>query len=151
LDVIFPYASIAPGQNWPAIREALGRFVEVESRTMPEGRSVVNLPAVPFPFEVVKASNQLRGAWFMRQSPSDDSLPQRLRALLIRKASKLRSYAEEGWRTVLLLESDDVALMNKEKLLDALRLAFPSSAPLLVDEVWYADTSIPNATRFFDL
>lgn len=151
LDVIFPYSGVTKGQDWTGMRAALEQFVEVEAGSLPEGRSQIDLAAVPFPFEVIKASNQMPGTWFMRRSPQDESFAQRLQSQVRCKAAKLCRYRAEGRRTVLLLESDDVALMSKEKLVAALRSAFPAGKPESLDEVWYADTSIPNAPRFFDL
>ena len=101
LGVIFPYSGVTQGQDWMGIRAALERFVEIEASGLPEGRSQIELAAVPFPFLVIKASNQMPGAWFMRQSPRDESLEQRLQAQVRRKAAKLCPYRAEGRRAVL--------------------------------------------------
>jgi hypothetical protein len=42
-------------------------------------------------------------------------------------------------RTVLLLDSGDIALMNIQKVVDAVRSNFPSGLPDGVDELWYAE------------
>lgn len=34
--------------------------------------------------------------------------------------------------------------MNEEKMLDAIRRAYPNGPPTGVDQVWYADTSIAS-------
>jgi len=48
------------------------------------------------------------------------------------------------------VENDDIALMNESKLLDAIRKAY-STGPLPgVDQIWYADTSIPSEIEFSD-
>jgi hypothetical protein len=51
----------------------------------------------------------------------------------------------------ILLDSGDTALMNVQKLVDAVRSNFPSGLPDGVDELWYADTSIPSALEFWDM
>ena len=50
--------------------------------------------------------------------------------------------------TILLIENDDIALMNEVKMLDAIRGAYPDGLPCGVDEIWFADTSIPKEPRF---
>ena len=74
-----------------------------------------------------------------------------MRDHLSRKASKLKPYKAEGFRTILLLESDDIALMDESIMLDGIRRAFSQKLPDGVDEIWYADTSIPEDIQFHDL
>jgi hypothetical protein len=105
----------------------------------------------PFAFDVNKASDRSPGAFFLRPTPEDSSLPARLRQQVRRKAAKLVRYAELGKRGVLLLESSDIALMNQSILVSALRLAFPTGLPSLVQELWYADTSAAGDPSFHGL
>ena len=73
-----------------------------------------------------------------------------MRAAFERKAAKLARYQGEGKTTVLLVKSDDIALMNEEKMLAAIQEAFPNGPPAGVSQVWYADTAIPSALEFRD-
>ena len=52
---------------------------------------------------------------------------------------------------MLLVESTDIALMNKQKMLDAIRGAYPEALPIGVDRLWYADTVFPDDIDFDDL
>jgi hypothetical protein len=40
--------------------------------------------------------------------------------------------------------------MNEQKMLDAIRQAYPDGLPSGVDRVWYADTAIPDDIHFND-
>ena len=68
-----------------------------------------------------------------------------------RKAEKLEPYRTRGKRTVLLLDSGDIALMSVDKLVAAIRARFQTGLPDGVDELWYADTSVPSVLEFCDI
>jgi hypothetical protein len=87
----------------------------------------------------------------MRIAPDDATLATRLAAQMKRKAKKLEPYRSDGKITVLLLDSGDIALMNEEKLKDAVVATFPQGLPDGVDELWYADTSVPAVLEFWDI
>ena len=83
--------------------------------------------------------------------PENSDFPKRLRVHLNRKAKKLIPYRENGFKTVLLVESDDIALMDGSIMLDGIREAFSQKLPDGVDQIWYADTSIPEEILFHNL
>ena len=88
--------------------------------------------------------------FFARYEPPDDTLPARIRTQFDRKAQKLAKYQSAGRITVLLVENADIALMNDQKMLEAIRRAYPIGLPIGVDELWYADTTIPDDIDFKD-
>ena len=96
----------------------------------------------------MKSSSRPAGLFFGRFEPADDTLPDRIRVAVERKARKLAPYRATGLTTVLLVESSDIALMHDGKMLEAIRMAFPRGIPSSVDRVWYADTSIPEDIAF---
>lgn len=51
---------------------------------------------------------------------------------------------------MLLIENDDLALMNEFRMLEAIQEAYPEGLPDGVDEIWYADTSIPTEIEFYN-
>jgi len=55
------------------------------------------------------------------------------------------------FETILLIESDDVALMDESIMLGGIRVAFSQKLPDGVDEFWYVDTSIPEKVLFYKL
>ena len=151
LTVTIEYDAVGNGQDWPEIRAALKTWVANEAPHLAEGVSLVENPrGVPFRLHVAKASERRPGVLFARYQPEDETLPARVKATFDRKAAKLAKYQEPGVMTVLLVESDDIALMNELKMIEAIRAAFPHSPPAGVDRVWYADTSIPSALEFRD-
>lgn len=152
LSITIEYDAIGKGQDWSAIREALRVWLINQTSGLPEGRSVVaGLPGIPFRLRIEKSRDLPPGVFFARSLPQDETLSLRVGQALDRKAVKLRRYQSSGRITVLLLESDDIALMNKLKMFEAIRAAFPSGLPAGVDQVWYADTSIPSELEFRDL
>jgi hypothetical protein len=152
LKITVQYDAVANGQDWAAIREAFKRWITIEAADLPDGAHILSdVQDIPFPFHVTKASDRPPGVFLARWQPEDDTLPGRIRDQFQRKANKLRRYLHPGVTTVLLIESDDIALMNESKLLAAVREAFPSGPPPGIDRVWCADTSIRDKFEFKDL
>ena len=150
LELTFPYEGVARGQDWVAMQMALEAWILAEGSRLPDGLRSVELDAVPFAFDAHKASDRHAGLFFLRHSPDDSSLADRLRQHVVRKAAKLTRYTDRGKRGVLLLESNDIALMNEARLVHALKVAFPRGLPRVVTELWYADTSVDGAPWFHD-
>ena len=40
--------------------------------------------------------------------------------------------------------------MNELKMRDAIQKAYPSSLPIGIDQIWFADTAIPDELEFID-
>ena len=151
LRVTLKYEAVMKGQNWPGIRQALKNWITTEAAKLEDGRHVLEgIPGMPFRLHVSKASDRAPGLYLSRLEPSDTTLPCRMRNLFNRKANKLAKYQGFGKKTVLLVENDDIALMNKEKMFDAIRKAYPDGPPEGVDQIWYADTSISSEIVFRD-
>ena len=151
LRLVFPYEGIKAGQAWDAIRDALRQWVTDVVPSLTDGRHTIGIPRVPFEVSITKESDRPPGLFCMRVAPPDDNLAERLGTLLSRKAAKLKPYRSAGRRTVLLVESGDIALMNAHKLAETIREAFTNGLPDGVDELWHADTSVPGALEFWDL
>jgi hypothetical protein len=146
--VTLPWGATRKGRDWNAIQDALRNFLADGAPTLPEGRPEVRgVPGIPFSFAVSKSRGPRPGVFFLRAEPEDDTLPGRMKDAFDH-ASKLARYRAPGTTTILLLESSDIALMNDERMMEPIEQAFPDSLPDWVDEVWYADTSIPGPARF---
>jgi hypothetical protein len=55
-----------------------------------------------------------------------------------------------GKKAVLLLESNDIALMSVHKLVDAFQVAFPT-LPTALDELWFVHHVDPPRLNIYDL
>ena len=149
LKITLEYDAVKKGQNWVEIRDAIKNWVTDEALHLKDGHHVLSdVPGVPFPLLVTKASDRRPAVIVGRAAPVDDTLPNRIREQFTRKASKLVKYPT--MTKILLVESEDGALMNEADMVIAISRAFPDGLPLGVDQVWYADTSIPDSIEFFD-
>ena len=150
LVLIFPYEGIQPGSDWSRITAALRAWIlnEAPKLSMGSYTTVGDIPDIPFEFRAVKRSSDRTGLLFGRFAPNDKTLPGRLRKQLDRKANKLSQYKNKGKTTILLVESDDIALMDDSRIWDGLRQAYPDGLPCGIDQVWFADTSIRDEILF---
>jgi len=152
LNITLEYEAITKGQDWASIRQALKNWIIDDAPRLDDGRHVLGgIHSIPFRLHVKKASDRPPGVFFSRFEPNDDTLPGRIHDLFERKAKKLSQYRSEGQTTMFLVESDDIALMNEIKLLDAIRKAYPEKPPTGIDQIWYADTTIPSQLEFMEL
>jgi hypothetical protein len=151
LNITLEYDAITIGQNWAAIRKALKTWIIEDSPHLPDGRRTLeDLPGIPFRLRVTKQSGRPPRIIFGRLAPEDKSLPGRICHQLDSKIKKLALYQRRGLITVLLIESDDIALINDVKMLGAIRSAYPQGLPPGIDRIYYLDTSIPTEMEFRD-
>lgn len=149
LRIILEYKAVTVGQDWAAVRLALKNWITKRTQLLTDGHHVLeDIPGVPFRLYVTKKSDRPAGVFLGRFDPGDDTLSDRIREQFDRKAKKLAKYPDNV--KILLVENDDIALMNEFKLLGAIRQAYPTGFPTGIDQVWYADTSIPYEIEFRD-
>ena len=156
LSINFYAGSITKGQDWKKIRQGFKNWIneEKDNPRLADGPHWINnIPGIPFPFHVIKEHDPSQGVRFSRLPPEDTYLPNRVRKLFDRKAKKLRKYQNPGKTTVLLVESNDIALMDVQgqMLLKAIREAYSFGLPVGVDKIWYVDTAdLPDWITFKD-
>lgn len=147
-----PYEGIQRGQDWNKIKKAFRLWISNEADKLSiASHNISEAPGIPFEFRATKRISSRSGLLFSRFAPEDRSFPNRLRSQLNRKADKLAPYKKQGKTTVILVESDDIALMDEAIMWDGLRSAYPDGLPSGVDEIWFADTSIPEEILFTDM
>lgn len=152
LILTFPYDGIQRGQDWPKMAAALRVWILNEAPKLPMGSSMkLNIPGIPFELHIMTRNSPRNGLVFGRFAPDIESLPSRLREHLDRKAGKLLRYKGEGRTTILLVESNDIALMNDSIMWDGLGQAYPAGPPSGVDQIWFTDTSIREEIIFTDM
>ena len=131
-------------KNLSAIQKAFEDFVVQNSRDWNDGgpHKFEDVQGVPFNFQVFKDSDLPSGVRFQRILPPNVDFSDRLFKQLESKRGKLVEYRKFGLTTVLLVESKDIALVdvNGQKVLNAIREAYPSGMPLGLDQMWYVDT-----------
>ena len=154
LTVTLEFDAIETGMDWNSIRDDLQKLIEDQVPCLEDGNHEITLPTstpVEFPIVLhVRKGSSPAIVGFSRFEPEDDTLTARVRSLLDRKATKLKKYQGPSTTTVLLVESDDIALMNELKMLGAVQDAYPDGVPHGVDEIWFADTSITVKPQFHD-
>ena len=149
LNITFPWDSVKPGQDWPIIRSSLYKWILKESPNCADGHCwVEDIQNIPFKFFIRKSSDRTPGLFFARFEPEDDSLSDRLSIQLQRKIKKLSLYKEQGKETILIVDSNDIALMNQWRMTEAVFTAFSEGFPKGLDQIWYADTTLPNNLIF---
>jgi len=146
------YEGVQRGQDWSKIRSTLREWILNESPKLAIGSHAVNdIFQIPFEFHATKRKSDRPGLLFFRFAPDIKMLPCRLREQLDPKAAKLSTYREVGKITILLVESNDIALMNDSIIWGGLRQAYPTGLPSGVDQIWFADTSIREEVVFTDM
>ena len=154
LTIALDFYAIGKGMDWSGIRADLKNWIVNHAPTLGNGTHEIVLPtSIPTEFPIVMrvwkgTAPSIVG--FLRIDPEDDTLPVRIGKLLHRKARKLRKHHGSSGTTILLVENNDIALMNEARMLDALREAYPDGLPQGVNEIWFADTSIPEQPQFRD-
>jgi len=150
LNITLKYEAVTTGQNWAVIRQYIKQWIASESQHLADRVHLITIPGVPFEITVRKSGSRAPGLFFSRVAPNDSTLASRIRHQVDRKAQKLTPYKASGLTTLLLLENEDVALMNESIMLEAVRDAYPGGFPPLIDQVWYADTSLSSDIAFYD-
>jgi hypothetical protein len=152
LKIVLEYGAITTGQNWAQIRDSLKNWIIDKAPDIGDGHHIINeIPGIPFPLHIFKTSDREPRIIFSRFSPVDETLPNRIFEQFERKAKKLLKYQNKGFTTILLVESEDLALMDDILLLESITAAYPKGLPNGVDKLWFADTSIKSAIEFSDL
>ena len=152
LQITLQYDAVTANQDWRAINRALMNWIMGESVYLEDGQhDLENVPSIPFPLNVDKDSDyKFPGLVFYRNQPNDNTLPNRIKTLCDEKARKLAEYQESGKTTVILIENNDIALMNRTMMRQEIQNAYPNGLPAGVDKIWFADTTGDSDITFED-
>jgi hypothetical protein len=151
IGITIPYSGIKIGQDWNEIKENLKAWILESANSLPDGNlTLYDIPGIPFSIYIDKSHTRSPGVFFSRFSQTDDNLPSRIFKQLTRKAKKLQPYQDQGFITILLIESKDPALMSKGIMLDSIKKAFNNMPLGNVDLVWYAETYDQQEITFSD-
>jgi hypothetical protein len=145
-------SAIQTGQDWPKARESIKAWVLTESAGLAYGSHAgFQIPGLPFLANVDKLGNPWKPKLVFRRHGSEAEFQpdyDKVRALLEDKASKLRPYSASGKTTILLVESQDMALMSPQFFCEFAPGLFDGGRPSGVDQIWFADCSSPAELLF---
>jgi hypothetical protein len=143
-----PTFAIQPGTDWQKIKTTLREWLLANVPTLSIGRTDHNIPGVPFQITVNK-ENDLP-SWFgvMRWVPpgidKHDQLVDSIVAALTDKNDQLQRYRGDGAETVLILESQDIALVSRVILYKAFLRARGRVVIPNIEQIWVANTYDPE-------
>jgi hypothetical protein len=155
LSIVLDWNAIMTGQDWKRVNQGLSAWISGDAATLPDGKlRIAPAPDVPFAFDVVKGGPlRMDGVFFSRWDPGDRSLHERLCDQLIGRHDKfsvLAAHRNQGKKTLLLLESSDIALISDAEIAKAFRTAFPNW-PSELDELWFMHHVAPPTINIHDL
>lgn len=143
-----PTFALQPGQNWESIKTCIGGWLLQNVPNLPNGRGAYQVPGVPFAVTVQKDDEMVAKLVVGRTVPPSEAdkreLVEKFCAALTDKNEQLASYRKSGAETILLIESDDIALMNLPTLYKAFLLAKERTPAPNVDQVWAVHTYPPE-------
>ncbi|MCX5889105.1 MAG: hypothetical protein NTY36_06585 [Deltaproteobacteria bacterium] len=145
------YDAVKKGQDWAGILNALKTWITQEAPQLEDGEyDFDSLPGIPFRLRIEKSSNGSPGIFFIRRLPeNNDSLQLRIYNHLtsLEKIQKLFPYKRDGFTTVLLIEGN----LTRNKMLHAIKLAFPDGLHPDLNEIWYVSTWGNHIAKFTKL
>ncbi len=144
VSLIIPTFGIQTGTDWKGIRDTLRAWLLTQVGTLPFGRTDHQVDGVPFRITIWKERKSARGFGVARMTPpgldTNDKLIEIVAAALSNKNDQLQKYRTNGDETVLILETDDIALMNHVLLYKAFLQASACTPTPNIDQVWMAQT-----------
>lgn len=144
LKLVFPYQNVTRGQKWPEMRAAVRQWLLTEADHLPIGPSDHQISGVPFTLTIWRHPHRLSQSLFLRrwESVTDlhDGLKAQMKRQLDHKYDRLGQYQATGAITVLLLESEDIALVNWGALYKAFLAETAANPRPYLNQVWVACT-----------
>ena len=144
VSLIIPTFGIQTGTDWNDIRCALREWLLTQISALPFGRTDHQVDRVPFRIAIWKHDRLGRGFGVARTVPpsleTSDELTEIVAGALNNKNDQLQRYRANGNETILILETDDIALMNHVELYKAFLQASACVPIPNIDQVWMAQT-----------
>jgi len=153
LRVTIPFGSVPTGIPWSGVRDRLRSWILHNVPQLPYNDIVhrIRIEGVPFPLTVQKSTSVTHGLFLARSVIENTDFPQRIRSQIDRKALKLAKYRDSCDLLILLIENDDIANMNRGIMFNAVEAAYCQYLPSGLDRIWFADSSIPESTQFWNI
>jgi hypothetical protein len=139
LALVLPYRNVQTGSDWATIRGCIRAWVLANAGALPIGRTTRDIPGVPFPLTFWKRLTGGPGIFLVREVPSgnrNELLLAEMRKALDHSCSKLSKYHAQGATGVVVLESDNIALVDAGDLYRAFLLATRDQPRPDLDQIW---------------
>ena len=145
--------AIQKGQKWPDIKNALKAWLLANISAIPTGRSKVSIPGLPFEVSLDRDDEMPPlfsvARWLDPALKVPEQLADNITAALINKDDQLSRYKKDGNQTLLVLESQDIALVNRGTIYKAFPVALARTQLKHIDQVWLAQTYEPEENYLF--
>lgn len=142
--LVIPTFGIQPKQDWNGIKGKLREWLEANVPTLPDGYKEYRIPGVPFAVGIWKKAGGGGRFSVARSAPpsrdDNEELSQIVANALKDKNEQLERYISSGAVTILLLETDDIALMNHVLLYKAFFKASKGISARNISQVWMVET-----------
>jgi hypothetical protein len=153
LSLSIPMFAIQKGQDWLQIKTAVKSWLLANTAAIPAGRSKVSIPGVPFEVELNRDDDLPPLFSVARWLDSSLNIPEQLTGCiagaLADKDDQLTRYWQDGNQTLLILESQDIALVNRGMIYQAFLAAQARVNPKRIGQVWLAETYEPDRDYLF--
>jgi hypothetical protein len=148
IELWVPTFALQLGSHWEAIKSSLQEWLVGKVGVLPEGAGKYDVPNVSFAVKVVKDSNMPSNFLVGRLTPPGEDNKTRLVdkfcAALLDKNEQLAQYRSSGADTILLAQSDDMALVNLNILYRAFLCAQSNVSIPNINQVWMAHAYAPE-------
>jgi hypothetical protein len=148
LSLAIQMSAIQKGQNWTVIRDAVGAWLKENAPKIPVGRSTVQIANVPFEIKLERDESLPPSFVVSRIIDAKLDIPEELTRSISRaledKNDQLAKYRQQGNRTILILESQDIALVSSGSIYKAFLQAHAQIKPANIEQVWLMNTYEPE-------
>jgi hypothetical protein len=145
IEICVPSHAVPTGTDWSKVRDALlhGCVRAICDMTFGEFRREFQFEGVPFRVWITRRrSPRDPGCYVMRTAPGDleAHMVDNMTSVIREKSEQLAPYRRDNLATILLLDSDEFVLTDRDSLAQAFRTAAERETPEEFDEVFIAQT-----------
>jgi hypothetical protein len=134
-----PYENVAPNQNWEAIIGSIRTWLIMIAAKLSKGRQLHQVPGVPFGVTTSYNPELSHDFCLVRFTPDGDYQAQllgRMHRALNHKYVQLGEYKSKGAIALLILQSEDIALVSLQALYQSFVRAMKEQPRPCLDQVW---------------
>lgn len=144
IEIMVPVYAIPKGEDWLGITERLHNSCVkvIEQMSFNETQQQFTFAEIPFPVWITRRENHRNPACYVMYKTPDNLAAQIVKNIskaIYAKRNQLAPYRQQGLPTILLLDSDDTALVNLELFADAFRKVADCESTEGLDEIFIAE------------